>query len=79
MQVENKPFTSQDKSSVEAVALFCGMAIHNTQVYEEVSKLSARQKVALECLSYHSRASEEDVEQLRNDIIPTAEYYNIAR
>ena len=77
--MENKPFTSQDKGSVESFALFCGMAIHNTQVYEEVSKLSARQKVALECLSYHSRAAEEDVEQLQNDIIPSGEYYNIAR
>ena len=55
------------------------MAIHNTQVYEEVSKLSARQKVALECLSYHSRASEEDVEKLQVDVIASAEYYNIAR
>ena len=79
LQVDNRPFTSQDKGSVESFTLFCGMAIHNTQVYEEVSKLLAKQKVALECLSYHSLACEDDVEQLQNDIIPAADYYNIAK
>ena len=77
--MDNKPFTTQDTSAVESFVLFCGMAIHNTQVYENVSKLSAKQKVAIECLSYHSRASEDEVEQLQNDVIPSAEYYSIAK
>lgn len=67
--MDGKAFTSSDKLAVESFALFCGMAIHNTQTYEEVSKLSAKQKVAIECLSYHSRANEEDVEQLELSLI----------
>ena len=55
------------------------MAIHNTQTYEEVSKLSAKQKVAIECLSYHSRANQEEVEQLANEIIPSTEYFNLTK
>lgn len=78
-KVDGKSFTSLDKSAVESFALFCGMAIHNTQTYEEVSKLSAKQKVALECLSYHSRPSEEEIEQLGNEIIPSTEYYNLTK
>ncbi|EFX88338.1 hypothetical protein DAPPUDRAFT_311486 [Daphnia pulex] len=78
-KVDGKAFTSSDKLAVESFALFCGMAIHNTQTYEEVSKLSAKQKVAIECLSYHSRANEEDVEQLENDVIPSTEYYNLTK
>lgn len=55
------------------------MAIHNTQTYEQVSKMSAKQKIALECLSYHSRANEEEVELLENEIIPSVDYYNLSR
>ena len=65
--------------AVESFALFCGMAIHNTQTYEEVSKLSAKQKVAIECLSYHSRASEDEVELLEKQIIPPTEYFNLIK
>ena len=64
---------------VEAFALFSGMAIHNTQTYEEVCKLSAKQKVALECLSYHARASEEEVDSLKNQLIPPADFFNLTR
>lgn len=78
-KVDNKPFTSSDKLAVESFALFSGMAIHNTQTYEEVSKLSAKQKVALECLSFHSRPNEEEVEQLENDVIPSSEFFNLTK
>ena len=78
-KVNNKPFTSSDKSAVESFALFCGMAIHNTQTYEEVSKLSAKQKVAIECLSFHSRPNEDEVEMLENDVIPSTEFFNLTR
>lgn len=77
--MDGKSFTASDKLAVESFALFCGMAIHNTQTYEEVSKLSAKQKVAIECLSYHSRASEDEVELLGKQIIPTTEYFNLTK
>lgn len=79
LQVNGKSFTSLDKSAVESFALFCGMAIHNAQTYEEVSRMSAKQKVAIECLSYHSRANEEEVEQLESEVIPSIDYYNLTR
>ncbi len=78
-KMDGKPFSSSDKAAVESFALFCGMAIHNTQTYEEVSKLSAKQKVAIECLSFHARPNEEEVEQLENDVIPSTEYFNLTK
>ncbi|XP_073963396.1 cGMP-specific 3',5'-cyclic phosphodiesterase-like isoform X2 [Choristoneura fumiferana] len=70
-------FTDGDISIFEAFAIFCGLGIHNTQMYENACKLMAKQKVALECLSYHATASGEDTIKLAQDIIPTAETYNL--
>lgn len=39
----------------------------------------AKQKVALECLSYHAAASCEDTEKLNKDEIPSANTFNLFR
>ncbi|CAH0597847.1 unnamed protein product [Chrysodeixis includens] len=70
-------FTDGDISIFEAFAIFCGLGIHNTQMYENACKLMAKQKVALECLSYHATASTEDTSRLCQDNIPSAEIYNL--
>ncbi|XP_034937823.1 cGMP-specific 3',5'-cyclic phosphodiesterase-like isoform X2 [Chelonus insularis] len=70
-------FTDPDVSIFEAFAIFCGLGIHNTQMYESACKLMAKQKVALECLSYHATASNEDALKLTTDVIPSAEKYNL--
>ncbi|XP_046433336.1 cGMP-specific 3',5'-cyclic phosphodiesterase [Neodiprion pinetum] len=70
-------FTDSDVSIFEAFAIFCGLGIHNTQMYESACKLMAKQKVALECLSYHATASNEDTVKLKSDTIPSAEKYNL--
>lgn len=33
---------------VQAFAIFCGMAIHNTYIFEECVKANARRKIALD-------------------------------
>lgn len=70
-------FSESDISIFEAFAIFCGLGIHNTQMYENACKLMAKQKVALECLSYHATATAEDTNRLAQDIIPSAETYNL--
>ncbi|KMQ97127.1 cgmp-specific 3 -cyclic phosphodiesterase-like protein [Lasius niger] len=70
-------FTDSDVSIFEAFAIFCGLGIHNTQMYESACKLMAKQKVALECLSYHATANNEDALRLVSDTIPSAEIYNL--
>ncbi|XP_016950272.1 cGMP-specific 3',5'-cyclic phosphodiesterase [Drosophila biarmipes] len=71
------PFTESDASIFEAFAIFCGLGIHNTQMYENACKLMAKQKVALECLSYHATASQDQTEKLTQDAIAEAEAYNL--
>ncbi|XP_065214815.1 cGMP-specific 3',5'-cyclic phosphodiesterase isoform X2 [Planococcus citri] len=70
-------FTEGDISIFEAFAIFCGLGIHNTQMYENACKLMAKQKVALECLSYHATATLEDTSRLAQIPIPSAEVYNL--
>ncbi|XP_073817223.1 phosphodiesterase 6 [Musca autumnalis] len=71
------PFTECDASIFEAFAIFCGLGIHNTQMYENACKLMAKQKVALECLSYHATAPQDQTDRLVQDTIETAEAYNL--
>lgn len=71
------PFTECDISLFEAFATFCGLGIHNTQMYESACKLMAKQKVALECLSYHATASNDVTEKLADEDIPSANCYNL--
>lgn len=68
-------FTDTDVSIIEAFAIFCGLGIHNTQMYENACKLMAKQKVALECLSYHATATRDQTYKLVQDTIPSAEDY----
>lgn len=70
-------FTETDVSIIEAFAIFCGLGIHNTQMYENACKLMAKQKVALECLSYHATATPEQTTKLVQDTIQPAEYYSL--
>lgn len=50
---------------MEAFAIFCGMGIHNTHMYEKAIVAMAKQSVTLEVLSYHASASMEDAQRLR--------------
>lgn len=59
------PFTKNDENFVEAFAIFCGMGIHNTHMYERAVVAIAKQNVTLEVLSYHATASLEDAQRLR--------------
>ena len=45
-------------------ATFCGLGIHNVMMYERIAKSMARQKVALEVLSYHASATVEETDHI---------------
>ena len=48
-------------------------------MYEGALKMMAKQKVALDCLSYHASASVEDTEDLAKASIPDAEKFSLYR
>jgi len=76
-KVNGKQFDQEDISLTEAFAIFCGIGIHNTKTYEAACKLMAKQRVALDCLSYHATASDNDTYWLARENIPPAEEFNL--
>jgi len=48
------------------------LGIHNTRQYEHVARLTAKQNVAFEVLSYHVIASEDDVQRISQVSVPEA-------
>uniref|UniRef100_A0A8B9HKV0 Phosphodiesterase n=1 Tax=Astyanax mexicanus TaxID=7994 RepID=A0A8B9HKV0_ASTMX len=60
-----KAFNRNDEQFLEAFAIFCGLGIQNTQMYETVERAMAKQEVTLEVLSYHASAAEEETRALQ--------------
>ncbi|XP_030047651.1 cGMP-specific 3',5'-cyclic phosphodiesterase isoform X2 [Microcaecilia unicolor] len=60
-----KAFNRNDEQFLEAFAIFCGLGIQNTQMYEVVERAMAKQMVTLEVLSYHASANEDDMRELQ--------------
>uniref|UniRef100_A0A4W3GQF2 Phosphodiesterase n=1 Tax=Callorhinchus milii TaxID=7868 RepID=A0A4W3GQF2_CALMI len=71
-----KAFNNNDEQFLEAFAIFCGLGIQNTQMYETVERAMAKQVVTLEVLSYHASAGEEETRELQVTVamtIPSAQ------
>ena len=49
---------------LKVFAVFCGLAMHSVMNYEKILKANARQKVALEVLSFHASSSPEETERI---------------
>ncbi|XP_064458491.1 dual 3',5'-cyclic-AMP and -GMP phosphodiesterase 11-like isoform X2 [Ornithodoros turicata] len=65
-KLNSEPFNKNDEQLLEAFAIFCGLGIQNTQMYEKVVKSMAKQRVTLEVLSYHATAPLDEAEKLSN-------------
>uniref|UniRef100_A0A8P4JW72 Phosphodiesterase n=1 Tax=Dicentrarchus labrax TaxID=13489 RepID=A0A8P4JW72_DICLA len=70
-----KAFNRNDEQFLEAFAIFCGLGIQNTQMYETVERAMAKQEVTLEVLSYHASAAEEESRELQVTVatVPSAQ------
>ncbi|XP_067136235.1 LOW QUALITY PROTEIN: dual 3',5'-cyclic-AMP and -GMP phosphodiesterase 11-like [Centruroides vittatus] len=71
------PFNKNDENLFEAFAIFCGMGIHNTQMYEKAIKAMAKQRVTLEVLSYHATAPLEEAYRLKKALVPSTQAYKL--
>ncbi|KAH9492518.1 Dual 3',5'-cyclic-AMP and -GMP phosphodiesterase 11 [Bulinus truncatus] len=76
-KLDGTAFNKNDENLFEAFAIFCGMGINNTQMYETAIRAVAKQRVALEVMSYHAIAPEEDARKLKKLPIPSSQYYNL--
>ncbi|TDG99989.1 hypothetical protein EPR50_G00200230 [Perca flavescens] len=66
-----KAFNRNDEQFLEAFAIFCGLGIQNTQMYETVERAMAKQEVTLEVLSYHASAADEESQELQVTTVAT--------
>ncbi|XP_059177094.1 LOW QUALITY PROTEIN: cGMP-specific 3',5'-cyclic phosphodiesterase-like [Physella acuta] len=76
-KVNGLPFDENDEHIIEAFSIFTGLGIHTCQMYEHVLQLMAKQRVALEVLSYHATASREEAQRIMVAHIPTADDYRL--
>lgn len=76
-KLKGQHFTEVDIYTLEAFSIFCGLGIYNTQMYENAIKLMAKQKVALEVLSYHASSSVDETKKLMHILIPSAEKFDL--
>ena len=64
-------FTKDDENFVELFGIFCGISLENVSNYEAVKAAEAKFQVALDIMSYHSVASEEEFDRVANLVIPS--------
>ncbi|XP_074647468.1 dual 3',5'-cyclic-AMP and -GMP phosphodiesterase 11-like [Tubulanus polymorphus] len=76
-KLDGTSFNKNDQNLFEAFSIFCGLGISNTQMYEKACKAMAKQRIALEVLSYHAIAPVEEAQRLRRMHIPSAFYYHL--
>ncbi|KAG1682645.1 cGMP-specific 3',5'-cyclic phosphodiesterase [Nymphon striatum] len=70
-------FNAIDVITFEAFAIFCGLGIHNAQMYDNACKLMAKQQVALEVLSFHAMATTEETTFLMKAQIQSAQQFKL--
>ncbi|KAK3091837.1 hypothetical protein FSP39_023062 [Pinctada imbricata] len=76
-KLDGSVFNKNDENLFEAFAIFCGMGINNTQMYETACKAMAKQRIALECLSYHASAPADEAHRLKNMVIQSSQHYKL--
>ncbi|WAR21559.1 PDE6-like protein, partial [Mya arenaria] len=76
-KLNGTPFNESDANIIEAFSIFTGLGIHNCQMYENACRLMAKQTVALEVLSFHATAGQEETERLAKTDIPSGQELNL--
>ncbi|XP_050407137.1 dual 3',5'-cyclic-AMP and -GMP phosphodiesterase 11A isoform X2 [Patella vulgata] len=78
-RIDGQPFDEHDEDLFEAFSIFCGLGIHNSWLYEEVSMAAAKQAVALETLSYHASVSSDEINAIKCKQVPEASVWKLHR
>nr|CAD7401018.1 unnamed protein product [Timema cristinae] len=82
VQMVNKhsgKFTKEDEEAFEMFAVYCGLALHHSQLYDKIANSEQKYRVALDILSYHNTCTEDEVEQFskqeKPNIMPGIDEY----
>lgn len=63
-------FTTEDQEAFEMFAVYCGLALHHAKLYDKIRRSAQKYRVAIEVLSYHNTATEEEVKRCLEGGIP---------
>lgn len=66
----NGIFTKDDEEAFESFGIYCGLALYHAKLYDKIRRSEQKYKVALEVLSYHSQAMEDEVNRLADVPLP---------
>ncbi|KAI1288399.1 putative 3',5'-cyclic phosphodiesterase pde-5 [Halotydeus destructor] len=61
----NGVFTKMDEEAFSTFAIYCGLALYHTRLYEKIHRSEQKYKVAMEILSYHNTATEEELNEIK--------------
>ncbi|CAH1793422.1 unnamed protein product [Owenia fusiformis] len=76
-KIDGSTFNNNDQNLFEAFAIFCGLGINNTQMYEKAVRAMAKKRIAIDVMSYHAIAPIEEANKLKKMPIPSAHYYRL--
>lgn len=76
-KIEAHTFDESDEIMLEGFTTFCGLGIHNTQMYEKAALMLARQKLNMEILQYHASPGEVHIEEFLSEDIPDIAKYDL--
>uniref|UniRef100_T1JG26 Phosphodiesterase n=1 Tax=Strigamia maritima TaxID=126957 RepID=T1JG26_STRMM len=76
-KLNGQPFDENDEQLFEAFTIFCGLGINNTMMFNEMEKAMAKQRVAIEVLSYHATIHPKEIEKLKDLPIPDADEWGL--
>lgn len=68
-KLNGQAFNMNDINIFEGFAIFSGMGIENTQMFEKAVKAMAKQRVTLELLSYHASATDHEASKFAVSIL----------
>lgn len=60
-------FCKEDEEAFEMFAVYCGLALHHSKVYDKIRRSEQKYRVALEVLSYHNTCTRQEVERCLKD------------
>nr|CDS32160.1 dual 3'5' cyclic AMP and GMP phosphodiesterase [Hymenolepis microstoma] len=72
-------FSRNEEALFEAFALFAGLGIANTQMYEQIRRAEAKQRIAFDVLSYHATAAPSEAAALAKELVPSSKYYKLTK
>lgn len=69
-RMDDEPFDENDEQLFEAFCIFCGLAINNSIIFNQLEASMAEKSVALDVLSYHATVTKSELNNFMEKYVP---------